>query len=290
VRAFNHQWLEMHRLGMFAFSARQFPEFDNAVRDSAREEVFQMVQLALQEGLPLETLLKSDSVVINDVLADYYGIDGVEGHEFRSVEVAEGSPRGGLMGTVAISAMGSDGVRSSPVERGAWVLRHLLNNPPPPAPPNVPQLSRLEGEILSARELQKAHQEQAQCAQCHEKIDPIGYGMENLDAAGNWREMEVVLTGKRDSVRTEFPIEPAGKLTDGTTFESFFDLRDVVADRTEDFAMGLTEALIAYGMGRPYGFSDAQLAHEIVGEAAETDFQMASFIHALIQSEPFQSR
>ena len=290
VHAFVYQWLEMHRLGMFAFSGRQFPDFDNAVRDSARDEIFETVRHAIENELPLRTLLKSDAVVINDVLADYYGIEGVKGHEFRSVKVPGNSPRGGLLGTAAVAAMGSDGVRSSPVERGSWVLRHLLNNPPPPAPPNVPQLSRLEGEVLSARELQRAHQEQAQCAQCHQKIDPIGYGLDNLDASGRWRDVEVILSGKRNAPAHEFPIEPAGKFMDGTTFDSFFDLRDVVADRTDAFAMGLTEALISYGMGRPFGFSDAQLAHDIVAEASTTDYQVAAFIHALIQSKPFQSR
>ncbi|MDF1823633.1 MAG: DUF1592 domain-containing protein [Verrucomicrobiales bacterium] len=290
VQAFVYQWLDMHRLGMFAFSGLQFPDFDNAVRDSARDEVFETVSHAIRDGASLQTLLKSNSVVINDVLADYYGIDGVEGHEFRAVQVPEGSPRGGLLGTVAVAAMGSDGIRSSPVERGAWVLRHLLNNPPPPAPPNVPQLSRLEGEVFSARELQKAHQEQAQCAQCHQKIDPIGYGLENFDASGRWREIELVTSGKRGNVVTEFPVEPAGKLVDGASFDSYYDLRDIVAERTDAFAMGLTEALISYGMGRPFGFSDAQLAHEIVSEASKADYQISAFIHALVQSTPFQSR
>ena len=97
----------------------------------------------------------------------------------------------------AILAMGSDGQRSSPVERGVWVLRKLLNDPPPPAPANVPQLSRLKGKLLPARQLLEAHMEQAQCAQCHKSIDPIGYGLENLYAAGLWRNTEVV----RDSHR-----------------------------------------------------------------------------------------
>lgn len=290
LHSFSHQWLEMHRLGMFAFSARQFPDFDNAVRDSARNEVYETIGHALRNDLPLGTLLKSDFIVINDVLADYYGIEGVEGHHFRKVSLPANSPRGGLLGTVAVAAMGSDGVRSSPVERGAWVLRHLLNNPPPPAPPNVPQLSRLEDEILSARELQKAHQEKAQCAQCHQKIDPIGYGMENLDASGQWRDIEVVVTGRKKNIRTEFPVEPAGKFSDGTEFESFFDLRDVVADRTDSFAMGLTEALISYGLGRPFGFSDQQLAHEITEQAAKNEYPISDIIHALVQSKQFQSR
>ncbi|MEC5125441.1 DUF1592 domain-containing protein [Verrucomicrobiales bacterium BCK34] len=290
VRGFVYQWLDMHRLGMFSFDGRQFPDFDNAVRDSAREEIYRTFEKVMHEKLPLKNLLKGDFVVVNDVLADYYRIEGVKGHEFRAVKLPGDSPRGGLLGTVAFAAMGSDGVRSSPVERGAWVLRHLLNNPPPPAPPNVPQLSRFEDEVLSARELQKFHQEQPQCAQCHQKIDPIGYGMENFDPSGQWREVETVITGrKRDSTK-EFPIEPAGKLSDGTEFESYYDLREVVADRTGDYAMGLTEALTAYGLGRPFGFSDHELAHQIVEKASRSEFQIERLIHELVQSSTFQSR
>ncbi len=290
VEGFVYQWLDMHRLGMFSFEGRQFPDFDNAVRDSAREEIYETFTYVMREKLPLKNLLKSDFIVINDVLGDYYDIEGVSGHEFRKVDLPKDSPRGGLLGTVAFAAMGSDGVRSSPVERGVWVLRHLLNNPPPPAPPNVPQLSRFDDEVLSARELQKFHQEQPQCAQCHQKIDPIGYGMENFDPSGKWRDVEVVESGKKKTVATEFPIEPAGKLSDGTEFKSYFDLREVVGDRTENFAMGLTEALIAYGLGRPFGFSDHELAHHIVEEISKSDYQIERCIHELVQSKPFRSR
>jgi len=139
VESFVHQWLEMDRLGMFQFLGLQFPTFDNAVRESSREEIFQTFRLMMKERLPLKTLLKSDFVVINDLLADYYGIPDVVGHEFRKVSLPKRTLRGGLLGTAAVLAMGSDGIRSSPVERGAWVLRHLVNDPPPPAPPNVPR-------------------------------------------------------------------------------------------------------------------------------------------------------
>lgn len=131
----------------------------------------------------------SDTLVINDLLADYYGIEGVRGPKFREVPVPAGMPRGGLPGMAAILAMGSDGERSSPVERGVWVLRYLLNDPPPPAPPNVPQLSRHAGKLLPARELLEMHMEEAQCAQCHRKIDPIGYGLEHFNAVGLWRDL-----------------------------------------------------------------------------------------------------
>lgn len=290
VRGFAYQWLGLERLGMFQFEARLYPEFDNGVRESAREEVYQTIHTMLREKLPLKTLLKSNFVVINDLLADFYGIEDVEGHHFRKVAVESGSPRGGLLGSAAVLAMGSDGIRTSPVERGAWVLRHLLHDPPPPAPPNVPQISRLEGEVFSARKLQQAHQQDPQCAQCHRRIDPIGYGLENFNAVGRWRDVETVRHGKRFSQSDEFPIEPAGQLRDGSQFSDYFGLRDVVARRSEAFARGLTEALIEYGLGRPYGFTDQELADDILEYALQDDLELSLFIHGLVQSKQFQSK
>ncbi|MEM9366501.1 MAG: DUF1592 domain-containing protein, partial [Planctomycetota bacterium] len=291
VKDFTHQWLQMDRLGVFQFDGVQFPSFDNAVRDCAEEEVHEMVRHVMQERLPLGQLLDSDHVMVNDLLAEFYGIGGVKGHELRPVAVPAGSPRGGLLGTAAVAAMGSDGLRSSPVERGAWVLRHLLHDPPAPAPPNVPQLSRLEGEAHPARELQKLHQEQPQCAQCHRKIDPIGYGLENFDVTGLWRDMETVtITEKRSKVVHQFDIDPSGTFPGGEKFKDFFDLRKLVADQHEAFARGYTEELIAYAMGRPYGFTDESLADAMLDQARDEGFTPVTLIHALVQSETFRSR
>ena len=134
----------------------------------------------------------------------------------------------------AIHAMGSDGIESSPVERGAWVLRHILNDPPPPAPPNVPQLSRLADKPLTKREKLAAHMEEAQCASCHRKIDPIGFGLENFDAAGKWRLVE----GKG---RHEHKIDPSGALHKGPAFADYFELRDIIA--VKPFVLSLCQDL-----------------------------------------------
>lgn len=293
VRGFVYQWLQMDRLGMFQYDGVQFPTFDNAARECAGEEIFQTFQLILDKKLPLQTLLKADFVVINDLLAAYYGISGVEGHEFRHVFVPEDSKRGGLLGTAAVLAMGSDGQRSSPVERGVWVLRKLLNDPPPPAPPNVPMLSRLDGQMLAARDLARAHQEQPQCANCHQKIDPIGYGLENFDAAGLWRDLEVISSPgsyrKRKTLQ-EFTIDPSGRLPDGRKFGDYYELRNAVAERGDDFARGFTESLITYGLGRPYGFTDEELADEILNHAKSSRYEVTSFIHALTQSAAFRAK
>jgi hypothetical protein len=296
VSGFVHQWLHMERLDFFQFDTKLHREFDESVRASARREVYESFAHLLRdrESGRLGKLLKSDYVFINGLLANYYGIEGVTGEEFRKVKLPAGSPRGGLLGTAAIHAMGSDGVESSPVERGAWVLRYLLNDPSPPAPPNVPQLSRLADKPLSTRERLRAHQEEAQCASCHRKIDPIGFGLENFDAAGKWRTEEHQFTknrkGRIQLSRTATPIDTSGKFHNGSTFANYFELRDRIAEREEDFARGFTEALISYSLGRPFGFTDEKLAQEILAAAKARQYSVSALVQALVLSEAFRQK
>jgi hypothetical protein len=183
----------------------------------------------------------------------------------------------------AIHAMGSNGVESSPVERGAWVLRHLLHDPPPPAPPNVPQLSRLADKPLTTRERLAAHREEPQCASCHRKIDPIGFGLENFDAAGKWRTTDRLRTKK-------WTIDAADALFQGPSFQNFFELRDLIAAREDDFARGFTEHLIEYALGRPCGFTDHELVEQIVATARDQQYAVRAFVHAIVQSAEFRTK
>lgn len=285
VAGFLHQWLDMERLDFFQFDTTLYRDFDESTRSATRQEVYHTFAHLLRdpENGRLGDLLKSDYVFVNGLLATYYGIDGVTGDQFQKVSLPADSPRGGLLGMAAIHAMGSDGVESSPVERGAWVLRHLLNDPPPPAPPNVPQLSRLDDEALTTRQKLADHMEEAQCASCHRKIDPIGFGLENFDAAGKWRTSE----GKG---RHAHDIDPSGAFHNGPAFADYFELRDLIADREGDFARGFVEHLIGYGLGRPFGFTDEDLAEEIVAAAKNENFAVSEFVHALVLSEAFQRK
>ncbi len=283
VSGFVHQWLDMERLDFFQFDTTLYRDFDESTRSACRQEVYHSFAYLLRNSQPLAQLLKSDYVFINGLLGSYYGIEGITGDEFRKVALPAGSPRGGLLGMAAIHAMGSDGIESSPVERGAWVLRHLLHNPPPPAPPNVPQLSRLADKPLTTREKLAAHMEEAQCASCHRKIDPIGFGLENFDAAGKWRTQE----GRGKNAHT---IDPAGAFHNGPAFADYYEMRDIIALRKDDFARGFAEHLIGYALGRPFGFTDKDLADEVVDQAKASDYSVSEFIHALVESEAFQSK
>ncbi|QDT59739.1 Planctomycete cytochrome C [Stieleria bergensis] len=290
VAGFVHQWLDMQRLDLFQFDVNLHREFDESTRAATRREVYQSFAHLLRDSKDgrIGKLLKSDYVFVNGLLANYYGLEGVTGDEFRKIELPANSPRGGLLGMAAIHAMGSDGVVSSPVERGAWVLRHLLNDPPPPAPPNVPQLSRLADQVLTTRQRLLAHQEQAQCASCHRKIDPIGFGLENFNAAGKWRTTDHA-GGKGKSGKT-WTIDPSGALYKGPAFSDYHQLRDLIAEREEDFARGFTEHLIQYALGRAYGFTDEDLADAVVRSAKRSEYAVSEFVHALVQSQAFRTK
>lgn len=299
---FTHQWLLLDRLDLFQFDFRNFPKFDESTRVAARGEVYYTFLTLMRENLDARKLLKSDFVVINSVLADYYGITvdekkrPITGMNFRKVSVPADSPRGGLMGMACILAMGGNGANTSPVERGAWVMRKLVNDPPPPAPANVPQLSRLADKKLNARERLAAHQEQAQCAQCHRRIDPIGYGLENFDAAGVWREVDTFKPGetlRRNSegklTNATYPIEPAGAFHRGPAFKDYWELRDLVAARGEDFLRGMTENLFEYALGRKLSFLDRDTTDRLM-DLAKKDPGLKSIILNLVATEEFQMK
>jgi hypothetical protein len=282
VRPFLHQWLHMDRLDFFRFNANRYPFFDKASKETARLEVFETFAYLLRENRSVRDLLKADYVVVNALLANYYGLECVSGDEFRPVKLPADSPRGGLLGMAAIHAMGSNGEHTSPVERGAWVLRKLLNDSPPPAPANVPQLTRLEDKLITTRERLLIHQEQPQCASCHRRIDPIGFGLENFDAVGQWRTED---TYERAGLgKKTWQIDPAGAFHNGPAFASYIQLRDLIAQRADDFARGLSTALVEYALGHPVGFSDEPLIERMVTEAKAQNYTLCTFIHTLIQS------
>lgn len=295
VQAFIYQWLGLDRLDFFQVNLALYPRFDHSTRLAAKHEIYETVKHLLRENASLRDLLKSDYVLTNHVLANFYGLEGVKGNAFRKVALPENSPRGGLLGMAAIHLMGGNGEHTSPVERGAWVLRKLLNDPPPPAPANVPAITRLAGKVLTTRERMLAHQEDAQCASCHRKIDPIGFGLENFDAVGQWRTEDsyqaINASGKPDpKTKKTWTIDPSSTLHKGPAFKDYFALRDIIASKSDAFARGFSEALIEYALGRPCGFSDEPLVDNLLHQTKEKNFASRAFIHALVNSREFHTK
>jgi len=295
VNGFVHQWLGMDRLDFFEVNRAKYPRFDDSTRLAAKNEVYETFAYLLQHNAPLSDLLKADYIVANSLIADFYGIPEVKGDAFQKVSLPADSPRGGLLGMAAIHFMGGNGDHTSPVERGAWVLRKLLNDPPPPAPANIPQITRLAGQVLTTRERLAAHQEDAQCASCHRRIDPIGFGLENFDAVGLWRTEDTYQvmdeTGKpvKDATKT-WVIEASATLHKGPSFRDYFELRDLIAAKSDAFAEGFSEALIEYAMGRSVGFSDEAFVGKVVTAAKKEKLGMRAFLHALVGSEEFHTK
>ncbi|RFC46274.1 MAG: Protein of unknown function DUF1592/DUF1588/DUF1587/ DUF1585/DUF1595/Planctomycete cytochrome C [Verrucomicrobia bacterium] len=295
LKPFLDQWLSLDRLDFFEFNPRLHPKFDASVKIAARDEIYESFAYLLQQNGSLRHLLKADYVLANKVLADFYDLPDVHGDYFQKIQLPPDSPRGGLMGMAAVLAMGSNGEKTNPVERGAWVLRKLLNTPPPPPPANIPQLARLAGKLLTTRERSQAHQEFPQCASCHRKIDPIGFGLENFDAAGLWRTEDTfqVLDDKGKPVpnaKKTWKIDPAGALHNGPAFADYFALRDHIASQTKPFARGFATGLLEYSLGRSCGFSDEPLLDEILQQAESRDFGIREFIHALVSSQAFHRK
>ncbi len=295
VRAFSHQWLGLDRIDFFEINLKLYPRFDTATKLAAKNEIFETIAHQLRHNASLRDLLKADYVLINRVLGHYYGIEGVNGDGYEKVALPKESPRGGLLGMAAIHFMGGNGERTSPVERGAWVLRKLLHDPPPPAPANVPAITRLAGKVLTTRERLQAHQEDPQCANCHRKIDPIGFGLENFDAAGQWRTEDSYqlsdTTGKpQPNAKKTWTIETAATLHKGPAFKDYFGLRDIVAGKSEAFARGFSAALIEYALGRPCGFSDEPLLETMLDQSAKNNFAIRGFIQSLVKSREFHTK
>jgi hypothetical protein len=304
---FTYQWLDMHRLHLFEFNIELFPHFDNTMKAVAAEEVFQTVKTVVTENLDTVNFLKSDFVVINGMLAVHYGIPNVKGDHFRKVKLPADSVRGGFTGMAAIHAMGSDGNKTSPVERGAWVLRKVLNQPPPPAPANVPPLARLEGKNLSARQIVKAHQTEAQCAHCHKKIDPVGFGLENFDPTGIWRSHEPVHSvkirkGQNGRVQLtreqkekllnpdKVTIDASGGIHNGPKFKNYRELREIFVREVDEFNLGMISEMISYSLSRPAGFSDKDLISEVHSHMKENNNSMSEMIYAIVKSAAFKTK
>lgn len=295
LTAFVHQWLGLDRIDFFEVNRALYPRFDSGTKVAAKGEIHETIAHILKHNASLRDLLKSDYVVINRVLAHYYGIPGVKGDGYEKVMLPKDSPRGGLLGMAAIHFMGGNGERTSPVERGAWVLRKLLHDPPPPAPANVPAITRLAGKVLTTHERLLAHQEDPQCASCHRKIDPIGFGLENFDAAGQWRTEDsytaLDANGKPDpKSKKTWTIDSAAAFHKGPAFKDYFELRNIIASKSDAFARSFSEALIEFALGRPLGFRDEPLVDEMTSQAGKKNLAMREFIHALVRSQEFHTK
>ncbi len=281
VRNFAGQWLQLRDLDHVSPDHKRFRSFDQVLARAMRRETEMLFAEILRENLPAVTLLDADFTYLNERLAKHYGVDGVEGRSFRRVAL-EGQPRRGLLGHGSILTLTSYPTRTSPVLRGKYVLENLLDTPPPPPPPNIPQLESPEshGENFSLREQMERHRDDPACSSCHALMDPIGFGLENFDAVGRWRDAE-----------NDLPIDPAGKLATGEAFSGADELRRILSgSRRETFHRALARKLLTYALGRGVEWYDRPAVDEVVVKAAADDGRFQTLIRAVVESVPFQYR
>jgi hypothetical protein len=277
------QWGDLKRFQAVTVDTEKYKLFNDGIRHSASRELSAFFKVLVEENLPVANLIDSDFVVIDPLLAQHYGIDGVESNGFQKVALSESSPRGGLLGQAAFLIAGSNGERSSPVIRGALVMDKLLHDKPAPPPPNVPELGAEAGVNRSNRELVEFHQRKPQCASCHKKMDVIGFGLENFDTIGQWRDTERV--GKKD-----VPIQTGGELPDGGKFTNLDDLKRLLRDQDDQLAEELVESLLAYGLGRNIEFTDADAVENIMTRLEPEQFRLRDMIREIAVSQLFRTK
>ncbi|MDB4624495.1 DUF1592 domain-containing protein [Rubripirellula sp.] len=278
VKNFAGQWLQLRNLDQVRPDAGKFDVFNDEVRELMRRETLTFFAGVMRGNLPVTTLLDGQFTYLNEPLARYYGLPGVKGPEFRRVSL-RGTPRGGLLTQASILTVTSDPTRTSPVKRGKWILENLLNTPPPPAPPNVPELekAKLTGTL---RERMEQHRANPACAVCHNMMDPLGFALENYDAVGLWRDRE----GGEE-------IDASGQLPDGTKFQGVGELREMlVTERKDQFVRCLAEKLLIYAIGRGTEYYDKCAIDQIVLEMQQHDYKFAYLIAGIIKSDPFQKQ
>ena len=278
VENFAGQWLQLRNLDNVKPDTRIFRSFNDDLPALMRRETLTFFAGVMRENRPVTTLIDADFTYLNEGLAKFYGINGVSGKNFRRVSLKD-TPRGGLLTHASVLTVTSNPTRTSPVKRGKWILDNLLNMPPPPAPPNIPELEK--GKLVGTlRERMEQHRDNPACSSCHNMMDPLGFALENFDAVGRWRN--------RDGLEE---INATGKLPDGTQFNGVGDLKRLLSsERKEQFVRCLAEKLLIYSLGRGTEFYDKCAIDQIMAYTRSNDYKFAYLIAGIIASDPFQKQ
>ena len=278
---FAGQWLRLRNIDAVIPSANLFRDFDDNLRQAFRQETELFFDSVLREDRSVRTFIKSDYTFLNERLAKHYGIPDVYGSRFRRVTLAPESKRGGLLRQGSVLSVTSYATRTSPVLRGVLVLRNILGAPPPSPPPNVPALDESTmAANLPMRQRLAAHRSNAVCASCHRTIDPVGFSLENFDAVGQWRDLEV----------EEQPVDASGAVPGDKEFRGIDGLEDALLRRPELFVATLTENLLTFALGRGVEYYDAPAVRKIVSDAEKDGYRFSSLILGIVKSVPFQMR
>lgn len=280
VDNFCTQWLEIRRLNTITPDAKRFPAFDDELREAMLRETKMFFASIIDEDRSVLDLVDADYTFLNERLARHYGILRVTGPEFRRVQLTD-RDRGGVLTQASVLTVTSNPTRTSPVKRGKWILEQMLGAPPPPPPPGAGELKDDEQVALtgSVRQRTEQHRANPACASCHALMDPLGFGLENFDAVGAWRD--------RDRA---FFVDASGELTDGSKFKGPKELKAILRAKKDDFARCFTEKMLTYALGRGLEPYDKCAVDDIVAALAKDGYKFSTLIQQVVASDPFQKR
>lgn len=283
VDSFLWAWLKLKNTIVMAPDLMKFPEYHrNRISEAMLEETRSFFRYALDENLPLEVFLDSTFTFVNSDLARHYGLKQAidSSTNYQKVDLAEFPSRGGLLGQASVLTASANGVDTSPVVRGIWMLENLLGTPPAPPPPNVPIIEPdMRGE-LTIREMYAKHRTEQSCNQCHKKIDPLGFSLENFDPVGRWRNEYD--NGQR--------VDSSGMLPSGESFQNLAELKSILKNGNALFARNLTSKLLTCAAGRTMVAGDRAEIERITEELNEKNGGLRDLLHLVVQSSIFRCK
>jgi mono/diheme cytochrome c family protein len=287
VRNFAGQWLSVRDFGAVQ-PAAEYRDYDKTLEWASREEPYAFFAEVLHKNLPITSFLDSDFVVVNERLARHYGMDGVQGAEFRRVAILPENHRGGVLGMAGLMTHLADGSRTLPMRRGSWVLRELLGDPPNNPPPNAGEIQpNTAGKNLTLRERIELHRGDAICASCHAKLDPYGLALENYDAIGKWRERA---NGEGFRGNRAPLLDVSGTFPDGRKFATLEEYKAGLVAQKDKFARAFSVKMLTYALGRPIGYTDRELVDQLVKTLKDNQYRIVPLILAIVASEPFNTK
>jgi hypothetical protein len=280
ISNFTGQWLQLRNIeAKVTPDILTFPDFDDNIRKGFRRETETLFGYILRNDRSAMELLSADYTFLNERLAKHYGIANVSGPDFRRVELTT-DQRGGVFTQASVLTVSSYPTRTSVVLRGKYLLETALNAPPPPPPGDVPPLDEKPiGVAVSHRSQLEAHRTNPICASCHNKMDPLGFGLENYDAVGRWRTTDGTI-----------PIDATGTFPGGKTFSTPAELKALLRTRMPQFTRGFAERMLTYALGRGVEPYDRLVVRDLVAKTAADDYQIQALVQAIVASVPFQER
>ncbi len=305
VENFAGQWLQSRRLDIMSPDPKQYPAWNDDLRRAIRQEGLSLFAYIMANDRSLLEFIDAPYTFVNEDLADLYGIPDVHGSNFRKVDLPAGSPRGGVITMASTLTTTSNPDRTSPVKRGKWILENILGTPPPPPLPDVPQLvTRDNGRLIgTVRQQMEQHRKDPRCAACHERMDPLGFGLENFDAIGGWRDREGgaadranaamfrVATKIAGNKSEKLPlIDASGVLPDGRKFNGPAELKKILLAQSDLFVRALTEKMLIYALGRGTTDADDPTIDSIAAAVTKDNYKFSRLISEIVTSEPFQMR